>query len=158
MVGVTAASVIVSVVVAIVAICNGRTAIKIANDAAMRDEENREAERKRLAASERASVAMRLLEVLESLVVWADTAPGTGSPNTPIAMAQFRSLRITAYSALATYPVGDTEKFRKWFHDELAGIESLGLQSTNQFQKVDAIAKAARKKIAKWSRGEWEPE
>jgi hypothetical protein len=156
MVGVTIASVVVSAVVAIVAIWNGRLASRIANNAANRDEENREAERQRRASAERAAVAMQLIEVLESLVVWADTAPGTGNPGTPLAMAEFRKVRSHAYSALEIYP-RDTETLRKWFQAELDKIVQLGRQRTSQFEKVDATALVVRQKLARWSRGDWEP-
>lgn len=156
MVGVTIVSVLVSAVVAIVAIWNGRLASMIANDAADRDEENREAERQRRASAERAAVAMQLVEVLESLVVWADTAPGTGNSGTPLAMADFRRLRGKAYSALEIFP-GNTEALREWFHGELAKIKKLGREKTSQYERIDAAALATRKKLARWSRGDWEP-
>jgi len=157
MVGVTIASVLVSAGVAIVAIWNGRLASKIANDAAKRDEENRETERQRRAAAERAAVAMQLVEVVESLVVWSDTAPGTGNSGTALAIAEFRKLRSNAYSALEIYS-GNTETLRKWFQAELAKIDQLGRQRTSQFEKIDATALAVRQKLARWSRGDWEPE
>lgn len=158
MVWVTFASVAVSLVVAVVAIWNGKTASRIANEAAARDDLHRTEELARMASAERAAVTIRLLETLESLLVGEETGPVDGRPSTGEAMLEFRKRKIDSYSLLGNYPSADAVMLRNWFDRELGRIVRLGRHPDQQTQAISVIALSVRENLAKWNRGEWSPD
>ncbi|MFD5599899.1 hypothetical protein ACFWHR_07555 [Leucobacter sp. NPDC058333] len=150
---VAAAAAVASAVAAVIALLSGMNANRIANAAAKRDEDRILREKLKVAQDERRSVAAAMLDFLEAFVVWAETAPGTGSASELPAKQEFRRLKVIAYREIALYTGEDMTPVRARFNEELGRISNLARQSADRLSEIDKIANSLRVWISDWNAG-----
>lgn len=168
---VTCGSVLVSLGIAAIAVWTGRQAksasnratqiakesVDLAKAADTREEARLANEAKLRQDASRREVAFALSQLLESLVVWAETAPGTGTASELPAKTEMRRLKIIAYSKLNLSGFADSSELHKWLNGQLAQISNLARLRTDELKKIDEIATQVRGRLAEWNRGEWTP-
>ena len=157
LVWVTVGSVVTSGVLGWLAYWNGRKAGNIASQAAAREEKRLSDEAHLRRAAERRDVAVSLAQLLEAFVVWAETAPGTGSPAELPAKVEIRRLKVVAYSKLTMSGLSDAEELQQWLNRHLANIAKLAGEPKDRLTEIDQIAAVARKQLAEWNSGVWTP-
>ncbi|WP_402843744.1 hypothetical protein [Microbacterium sp. GXS0129] len=154
MVGVTAASVLVSGVLAYLAYRNGVKATMIAEEAAARDADQRTRESNRLAREERSTVAlamMRAVAAADQMVRVRDEDTATYALTLSDVETEMNIRRAEALAHVDLYAIApEDDELRVWLESTLDRLTELPTDGMDRLERLSFVYDA-RRGIALWN-------